>query len=194
MADRVHSLIGVVFGLFCSFMIIIHIYTPENPDHILNLAMHPTLAILFFISATVSFEAAGVIQVFAMSLGAFLVATTGSFHPAGSVGIVALLLFYGYGGFVTIGGYSAIIAVVLQFGNVWLATWIAKGNALIAIAHAIGWTAASVLVIFLIWGFYQLWALKLIKQNIGIVKQNRELLEMNKLLKKGRSPDATERR
>lgn len=171
----IHGVVGMVFGLFCTGLIFWHLATPLNPDHALNMAMHPTLAVLFFVSVFLKSRPSVWLQIFALALGAVLCGSVGSFHAAAAVGIVAMILLYAQGNFGTMAVARVVVASSAQFVNVSVSAWIYGQSPVVAMGHGLVWLVASILVVMIFWvGFNHMYR--------EIVKQNHDLNEVNKKL------------
>lgn len=171
----IHGVVGLVFGLFCTGLIFWHIATPLNPDHVLNLAMHPTLAVLFFVSIFLRSRLGVWLQIFTLAIGAVLTGSVGSFHAAAAVGIVAMILLYAQGNFGTIATTRVTVAFLAQLVNVSISAWIYGLSPIVAVGHGVAWLIGSILLVLIFWvGFNHMYR--------EIVKQNHDLNEVNKKL------------
>lgn len=174
-----HRQIGLGFATFCFYCLGWAFLTPENPDHLTNLLIHGVLGPLFLLSTTQGVIAGGAMQVFGLFFGGALTALAGDFQPASGVGSLSIFLIYAYGGFKTIRvGVVLPIAVVQFVGTGWAAT--VTGYPLVeAVGQAVTWTAFSLVGVWVIWLAFQRYAKE-------IIKQNREVLDLQKeILKKG---------
>lgn len=188
-----HRRIGLGFASFCGLLLAWTIITPENPDHLVNLVIHATLAPAFAFSTMAGVKVGGWVQVAALFFGASLTAMAGDFQPASAVGSVAVLLIYAYGGFKSIRPSVIIPVSIAQFGLTLWAAWVGEYNLTIALGHALAWTSFSLLGVWVIWMIFQAYAKEILELERKITEQNREMLEATKeMLKKG-CEDAAER-
>lgn len=172
----IHGTVGLAFGLFCTSLIFWHLSTPANPDHVLNLMMHPTLAVMFFISVGLKPRTGVWVQISALSLGAIITGLSGSFHAAAAVGIVAMILLYSQGDFGTIGTARLIVASSAQLANVSISAWIYGQAPIVAMGHGIAWLLGTILILLIFWAGFNLMAREIIKQNHDLNEVNKRLL------------------
>lgn len=183
---ELHRRIGLGFATFCGLLLAWTIVTPENPDHLLCLAIHGVLTPLFAFSTMANVKVGGSIQVVGLFFGATLTAMAGDFQPASAVGSVAVLLIYAYGGFKSIRARVIVPVSVVQFGLTLWAALSVEFSVKVAVGHAVAWTSFSLVGVWAVWLIFQQYA-------VDIVKQNREVLELSKEIMKKGCKDATER-
>jgi hypothetical protein len=171
--SNLHKKIGLVFAGFCALLIVWHLMTPENPDHVLNLAMHSALTILFVASALVQERPGFVVQIVALSLGAVVTGSVGSYHAAGFVGGVAILMYYATGGFITLGVVQTVAVSGLQLANIAFSASMAGKDFPQALGHSAVGSAATMAALWAFWRLCLVWSK-------SVIVQNRELLEILK--------------
>jgi len=182
-----HSRIGVLFGVFCTGLLVWHLFTPWNPDHYVNLVLHSSMAVLFFWSSFMKIRTCRIIHPLTLFIGATLTVWYGNFPVGATIFGIAALLYYSYGGFRSL----SVIQSVVSFGVVFTAFF----AAIVASGYGFGpsygtafvWTSATALCFHFIWLVLQFFA-------SDIITQNRDLLELTKKLSKGDCADVASKR
>ena len=183
-----HSRIGVLFGVFCTGLLVWHIFTPWNPDHYVNLVVHSTLAVIFFGSSFLSVKFCRIIHPLFLFIGATITVVYGNFPVGATIFGLATLLYYSYGGFRSFSAIQAVISFTIVF--------VAFFSAILSSGYGFGpaygtafvWTSVTAICFYIICLVLQYFA-------SDIITQNRDLLELTKQLKKGECSDvATKRR
>lgn len=169
---------GVVFAGFCLLMLVWNLATPANEDHWLNVVEHSTLATGFVVSVFVRFPLARWVQVGMLFLGAWMTAFAGDIPPAATVGTLATILAYAYGKFQPFPQFLMLGIAIMQLGVTFTSSVIHGQPTLVAAGRAIVWALLPLVGVWLFWNIMQQFAEK-------VLKQNRELLEINKTLVAG---------
>lgn len=171
----VHKRVGLVFAVFCLVLLAWNIATPSNEDHILNIIEHSILSLLFIISAIIDNKISRYIQIVALFVGSGITAMAGDLQPASSVSTVAVVLAYVYWKFQTFNIYFLMSVSISQFVFSLTASIISGYTPLISIGHSIIWSSVPFLCVWLGWTI-------MCQFSDDVIKQNRDLLEINKEL------------
>jgi len=183
---ELHRQVGVFFAIFTLIMLLWNLATPLNPDHWLNIVEHSILSVLFLFSTSLKSSPGTILQISSLFLGAFLTASTGDMQPAGMVGTVGVVLTYIYSRFQAFGTVTVSIVAGLQFAVVIVGALLADYPPLIAIGHAVMWTAASLVCVWVAWVALQQFSAR-------ILKTTKEVHEINKTLMSERKADGTKK-
>lgn len=134
------------------------------------------MAVMFFMSIWLEPRPGVWVQISALTLGAILTGSTGSFHAAAAVGIVAMILLYAQGDFGTISTIRLIVASSAQLTNVSISAWIYGLAPIVAMGHGIAWLFGTILLLLIFWAGFNLLAREIIKQNHDLNEANKRLL------------------
>jgi len=182
-----HARIGVLFGVFCTGLLVWHLFTPWNPDHYVNLVMHSSMATLFLVSARLSIKTCRIIHPVVLFIGATLTVWYGNFPVGATIFGLATLLYYSYGGFRSFSLAQASGSFAIVF-TAFFAAILASGYGFgPSYGTAFIWTTVTAICFYIIWLVLQYFA-------SDIIIQNRDLLELTKKIKKGECADVTTKR
>jgi hypothetical protein len=187
---NMHKKFGTLFGAFCLLMLVWHSLTPDSPHHAINMALHSSMCIGFFVSTLFSIKAAKWIHPALMLIGAGLTSWAGNFTVSATISFVAYMLHYAYGGFNSISLKKIVSSFVLLFVMFFVSVYFSKYGASYSHAYGIAlvWTGFTVGLFWAVWIGFENFAK-------DIIRQNRDLLELTKKLSKGACEDvATKRR
>jgi hypothetical protein len=189
---KLYQRFGITFSLFSLVTLVWNLFTPDNPDHLGNLLLAGGLCLPLAISYFLPHLVAKTLQVVAFACVAFFPTyfTGEPFFGAVSA-VIGLALTYAYGGYRTHRAWKLPVTMSIVFIIFALATPIIN---LESTLRAFVWTVYVGLACAVLWmiledvdaRFHRLFASELIKQN-------RELLDINKKLAGGCN-DGTERR
>jgi len=173
--------------MFCSGLLVWHIFAPNNPDHYLNIVSHSSMAILFFASSRMSVALCRVIHTVTLFIGATMTVCFGNFPVAAIIFFLATLLYYAYGGFRSISSIQSIVSFSVVFIAFFFGITISGYGVGPSYGLAVVWTTGVFVIFYILW---------LVLQHLypGIITQNRDLLEFVKKLKKGECSDVATKR
>lgn len=170
--------VSLVLGIFSLLLLVWNIVTPSNEDHVVNVAEHFILTLVFGITFVLPIKVSNVIQVVMIFIAAWIAAFTGDLQPSGAIGTAAVVLAYTYSKFQPLSAWILGTVSTTQFlGALW-ATQQAGYTPLVGIGHAVLWAVLPLVGVWLLWQALYEFAEKMLKQN-------RELLEINKTLVAG---------
>lgn len=190
-----HKRIGLIFSLASAVSLAFNIFTPDNPDHILNVVEQSCLVLVFALSCYAGFPFGGVMQIIALSVAAFLPMQINDSPFFGAViSVFALVLIYAYGGYRTAVWWK----LPITFSTLFILCAIASSKftppSIEMYARAFMWALFIVVFCLVLWlivadiehRFHADFAAR-------IIKQNRDLLELNKELSGGCKDGDSER-
>lgn len=184
---NIHRHIGEIFGWFCAILIVWHVFTPDNPDHVVNLVMHSLLASTFFASSRMNMVVCRYVQPFALLSGMAVTAFYGNFPVSALIAFLAVLIYYAYGGFRPLSRAKIFFTFSLLFSLYFGAMIVSGYDISNAYGTSILWSSGV---------FGTFWVLWLIMQYFAsdLVQQNRDLLELAKKKSKGDCADVATKR
>lgn len=95
-----HKRVGLVFILFSAFSLVTNVFTPGNPDHVMNVIEQSCLILVFALSYFLHQPAAGVLQIITLATTAFIPMHLNDSPFFGAViAVFALILIHAYGGY-----------------------------------------------------------------------------------------------
>ncbi len=97
-----HKRVGLIFTLFSAFSLVINVFTPNNPDHNMNVIEQSILPMVFALSYFLPAQSSGVLQIIVLIATAFIPMHLNDSPFFGAViAVIALLLIYAYDGYKT---------------------------------------------------------------------------------------------
>lgn len=180
-----HRILAPILLVFSLLLLAWNIATPGNEDHVVNVAEDLILVAAFAASMFLTPAAGGMVQVAAMFIASSLTAYAGDFQPAAFVGALALMLTFAYRQFRTIPDYLLSMIVGVQFAGVFFAAMVVGYSVELSIGHALLWTVAPMVTVWVIWQIMKAWAPM-------VVKNSSEVHELNKKLMSKGTTDAAE--
>lgn len=97
-----HKRIGLIFIFFSAFSLVANVFTPTNPDHVMNVMEQSCLVLIFSLSYFLPQQSSGVLQIIALVTTAFIPMHLNDSPFFGAViAVFALILIYAYGGYKT---------------------------------------------------------------------------------------------
>jgi hypothetical protein len=180
----VHKRVGLVFAVFCLVLLAWNIATPSNEDHVLNIIEHSILSLLFIISVIIDNKVSRYIQIAALFVGSGITAISGDLQPASAVSTVAVIMAYVYWKFQTFNVYFLISVSVAQFIFSLTASIISGYTPLISTGHSVIWSAVPFVCVWLGWTIMRQFSEDVIKQNRDLLEINKELMEERNVSKR----------
>lgn len=178
--------LGALLTGFSGVLLVWNLLTPENEDHRLNVILHGTLGVLFLVSVFTPFTVGAGLQVGAVFIGAFAVALAGDMQPAGALGALGVLLIYTYSKFQRLPLWVLIVVPLVQFANGFLAAYQCWYTPLLAFGHALCWATVPFVAVWVVWEMLNQYSEELVKQNRELLEINKELLGEGKCRRKPR--------
>lgn len=186
-----HKRVAVMFAIFSGLSLVFNVFTPDNPDHLLNVIEHSCLVIVFVASFFAHKQFAGVLQILALSAAAFIPMQINDSPFFGAViSVFVLVLIYAYGGYRSSPWWKLPTTFLTLLFLCAIASSKFTPPSFEMWARAFGWTSFISLFCFVLW---------LIVDDIerrfhadfaqDLIRQNRELLEINKQLVGGCKDD-----
>ena len=147
-----HKRIGLIFALFSAFSLVFNIFTPDNPEHLMNVIEQSCLVLVFTLSYFAPNPFAGVLQILALAATAFIPMHINDSPFFGAViSVFALVLIYAYGGYQS----QAWWKLPTTFITLFVLCAIASSNfgppSVLMYARAFGWTLFISVFCFVLW-------------------------------------------
>lgn len=175
--------IALTFSLFSAFAFLANVATPSNPDHLLNLVETGSMTASFALSYFLPVAASGGLQVLSLAVGAFIpMGITDSPFFGAILAVFALVLVYAYGGYRTRPFWKLPASFVSLLILCAISTSRFTPPTQETLIRAIGWTLCICVFLFVLWQVME--AVKL-RSNAELIKQNRDLLDINLQLEAG---------
>lgn len=188
-----HQRIGILSASFAAFSLMWNVFTPSNPDHVLNVIEHSALWVVFTASIFMPIKAAQALQILSLIVIAYIpMGISDSPFWGAVVATLTLVLAYAYGGFKTQAAWKLPAITVGMFTLCAIASSNFTPPSIEMYGRAAVWTLAIAFFVGILWlivieirrQFFEEFAAKLILQN-------RELLDINKKLIEGGCIDGT---
>lgn len=183
----VYQRVGIVFCTFSLLALIGNMFTPYNDDHLLNVIELGTLVALFGISIVIREKTSSILQLCLIFIAAMIAAYTGDLGPAGAIGTVGVVLTYVYGKFQRFDKRTIVIVAMLQGCIAFIGSMRSDHLCVEIIIQAILWALFPLVGVWIIWYI-------MLDFSEDLLKQNRDLLEINKELLGGIHGTDTESR
>lgn len=171
----VYQRVGIVFCIFSLLALAGNVFTPYNNDHLLNVIELGTLVVLFGFSIVIQEKISSILQLCLIFIAAIIAAYTGDLGPAGAIGTVGVVLTYVYGKFQRFDRRTIVIVAILQGCIASIGSMRSDHLCVEIIIQAILWAVFPLVGVWLMW-------IILFQFSEKILRQNRELIEINKLL------------
>ena len=181
---NLHKRVALIFSLFSVISFVLNVFTPTNPDHLLNVIEHGCLLTIFILTYFLPDRPSGVLQIIALSVAAIIpMGLSDSPFFGAVVAVFVLVLIYAYGGYQSHKGWK----MTATFLSLFFICAIASSNfmppSLEMYVRSFGWALFISVFCFVLWlivedikrQFFSSFATE-------IITQNRELLELNKQL------------
>ena len=185
---KLYQRIGTLFTCFSLAALVVNLFTPDNPNHIINLFLTGGFALLFALSSIVPRASGQALQTWFLCSASFfplLASDIASTFFGGAIAVVALVLIYAYGGYRTLSFWKLPVTVAGLF-IVCLSASLLAGElpVLEACVRAFAWTLFVFVLCLILWIVADSMEVEFHEEYSSlIVKQNRTLLE--ELKKKG---------
>ncbi len=181
---RLHQILGRICALFSVVVFTFNVFTPDNPDHWLNLAETLVLAVLFTCALMFPEPIAKTLHVLLFgTIAGIAVFTDTGFFASAVMTVSTFVLIYAYGGFVTMTVWKLPLSSVICYGVCLVGVMHYDPPSIQAYSRAAVWTLFIAMFITFLWlvvweirrKFYEGFASELIQQNHDLLKEVRDL-------------------
>jgi hypothetical protein len=181
---RLHELLAYICAGFSAVVFAFNVFTPGNPDHLLNLA--ETLVLTFLYTSTlfmpVKWAKFTHVVLFGSAAGIAVFTDTG-FFPSAVMTVSTFILIYAYGGFRTMAAWKLPLSVVLCYGVCLVGVFHYDPPSVSSYSRAAIWTMFISMFVMFLWlvlreirrQFFSEFAHELIQQNHDLLEELRNL-------------------
>lgn len=184
---RLHELLAYICAGFSGIVFAFNVFTPANPDHLLNVA--ETLALTFLYTGTLFMPVRWTKSIHVILFGAaagIAVFTDTGFFPSAVMTVATFILIYAYGGFRTMAAWKLPLAAILCYCVCLVGVLHYDPPSIASYSRAAIWTLFISMFVMFLW-----LVLREIRRQFfaefahELVEQNHDLLEEIRNLKKG---------
>lgn len=181
---RLHQILGRICAVFSVLVFTFNVFTPDNPDHWLNLAETLAMSFLFIMALSFPEMVAKTLHVLLFGAAAAIaVFTDTGFFSSAVMTVSTFILIYAYGGFRTMAAWKLPVAAVVCYGVCVAGVLHYNPPSVESYSRAAVWTLFIAMFVTFLWlvvreirrKFFDEFASELVQQNHDLLLELREL-------------------